>query len=260
LAQIMLEPSVCTSRGAMARLRPRRSVLAVLACALAVSCASSGKSGEGPAWSGDPAIVAQAAPLLAANARALADVRTLEASCQRTERAANGAARSVDDGRLVARRDPPCVVLNVNNPKPRSIREDGTSRLVIVPLERGATRWTFSSNFRGLISVAALFLDLDVLARSFEIADVLPEPAEGEGAQRIVLETRNGASDLIVRLELVLAPNQAVPSVIYATGAGGDQLVYRIRRPTLEPKWRDPAARFSAAVPAGYALQEIKEP
>jgi hypothetical protein len=65
---------------------------------------------------------------------------------------------------------------------------------------------------------------------------------------------------LITRLELVFAPGQAVPRAVYVLGGSGDQLEYRIRKPTLEPKWRDPAARFSAAVPAGYALQEIKEP
>jgi len=103
------------------------------------------EAGE-PEWGGDPAVVAAIAPLLAARADVLKDVKALEASCQRTERAADGSTRAVDDGRLVARRAPPCLVLTVTSPKPRSVREDATTRLVLEPLVRGATRWTFASN------------------------------------------------------------------------------------------------------------------
>jgi len=214
------------------------------------------EAGE-PEWGGDPAVVAAIAPLLAARADVLKDVKALEASCQRTERAADGSTRAVDDGRLVARRAPPCLVLTVTSPKPRSVREDATTRLVLEPLVRGATRWTFASNSRGLLAVAALFLDLDALARTFDISSVTAVPAEYAGATRVVLTRRPGATAPVERMELVLVADQPVPRVVTVFGRGGEQLEYHFRRPTLDPVWRDPAARFRVDVPPDYKLQEL---
>jgi hypothetical protein len=255
----MTEPTVHMPRDASARAKSCRAWHAAFALTFAAACAApSGSGAAGPAWGGDPTAVAAAAPLLAAQAQALADVSTLEAACQRTERAGNGAARSVEEGRLVARRAPPCVVMTVTTPKPRSVREDATTRLVLDPLARGATRWTFDSNARGLLAVAAFFLDLDTLARTFDIVAVTAEPVAGEGATRVVMAPRQGATAPAERLELVLVPGQAVPLVVTVVGRSGDQLEYRIRRPTLEPRWRDPQARFRVEVSAGFQLQELK--
>jgi hypothetical protein len=256
---MMIESTSRRTLRAPASAQIGRPLQVALALALATACASTSGSGgaAGPAWGGDPAVVAAVAPLLATRAEELADVRTLEASCRRMERAADGSARSVEDGRLVARRSPSCVVMTVTTPKARSVREDATTRLVLDPLARGATRWTFESNDRGLLAGAALFLDLDARARTFEIAAVSAEPAEGEGAQRVVLAPRQGATVPVEQLELVLVPGQAVPLVVTVIGRGGEQLEYRIRRPTLDPEWRDPANRFRLDVPADYKLEEL---
>jgi hypothetical protein len=254
----MMEPTVRKPRRAMTLALFGRPLQAALTLALGAACATtSGSGAAGPAWGGDPAVVAAVAPLLAARAEALKDVDALEASCQRTERAADGSARAVDDGRLVARRAPPCVVLTVTTPKPRSVREDATTRLVLEPLARGATRWTFESNARGLLAVAALFLDLDALARTFDVSSVTAAPDEDAAATRVVLTLRQGATAPVERMELVLVSDQAVPRVVTVFAPGGDQLEYRIRRPTLDPVWRDPAARFRVEVPKDYALQEL---
>jgi hypothetical protein len=253
------ELSIHDQRPGIAAAKLARSWLPALALLFASACAASSGSRTAPEWRGDPAAVAAAGPLLAERAEELRGVRMLEAVCQRTDRAADGATRGVDDGRLFARRSTPCVVMNVTMPKPRVVREDSKTRLVLEPHSRGATRWTFASNSRGVLAVAAVFLDLAVLSKEFDITAVTAAPAVDARATRVVLTPRPGADTptLVERLELVLIPGQAVPRLVTVVGRGGDQVEYRIQRPALDPQWRDPEARFRVEVPADYALQEL---
>lgn len=239
-----------------------RVVLMVSTWILVAACASRSGSGAAFQWGGEPAAVAAAGPLLAEHAAGLEDVGMLEAVCQRADLAADGATRGVDEGRLFARRDAPCVVLRVTAPTPRVVREDAKTRLVVEPLTRKATRWVHATNRRGVLAVAAIFLDLTVLAREFDVAAVASAPTIAPEATRIVLTPRAGATPraIVERLELVLVPGQSVPTLVTVVGAGGDQVEYRIQRPNLDPPWRDPAARFAVEVPDGYALEELTVP
>lgn len=227
-------------------------------CFLACSCASTGGgsvNGQASEELQGSELLAAANEMLAPRARELDGVSYLDAICVRTETVPGRGGPFVDSGSLMIRRDPPCAVLQVRGRTPRRILEDSTMRLVLEANYRRATRWTYDHNARGPLAVAALFVDIGGLTSVLRVAACERAPDDGPEAMRVELVPLR-EDGTIQRLELVFVKDQAVPRRIVVLGAGGGVVEYDVRRPNIDPPWRDPAARFSTDVPSGYSLRE----
>lgn len=233
--------------------------LALVAAVCFSACASTEPSDPPLAATdlrGDPDVVTAAAEVLEPRVRELANVQYIEASCIREETVGASGRKFVSDGPLAVRRDPAALHFVANGPKMRDVVETETTRLVLEPRRKHATRFTYDRNGRGIVGVAAVLLDLDVLGRAFSVESV--GPVEGYPRLTSVAFVPAAGMDLpgVDRLELIFIEGRAVPRGIRVISADGSLLQVDITRATLDPPSRNPDAHFPLEIPAGFTVDE----
>ena len=211
--------------------RPRLLPLR-LAAAFALVCFGCATPPTDPAQfvRGDAVAVEALVPELARRSEALASARTMRSTCLRTERVPGSEAPIVAQGTLSVRRDPSVILFAVNGGQ--RIREDRSTRLVIDPLARRATRYEYESgNGRAELGAAALFLDLERLFAAFEIRSF---ERDVDGALLVHLSPIAGDVGGASQISLLLDDRQDVPREVRVTHRDGGQTTFRILRPNLD--------------------------
>jgi len=233
------------------------SSAALLAATLAaVGCASAGKASEPATFGGDPTTVAAALEIMAPRSEALADVKILEALCLRQEIVSPAGPKFVSEGPLSVRRRPATLLFRPSGSQARQVLETPTERLVLSSKRKHAARWRYERNGRALVGVAAMMLDLDVLAQSLDIRSV-EASLEDPRLTIVAMVPATGVEIIgLTALELTFAEGKDVPARVRVTGEGQDVLEFEFLRVGRDPFHRNIEAHFRLEIPKGFTVAE----
>jgi len=227
---------------------------------LGSGCAGPGTSDAGPtALGGDPEAVAAALALMEPRAAAMADVQAMEALCLRLEIVSPEGPRFASKGPLNVRRRPATMLFRPGGARARQILETPTERLVVDVQRRHASRFRYAENGRAIVGVAALLMDLDVLARALEVRAVAP--AEDDPRLTVVSMSPAPGVDLygLRSLDLTFTEGKDHPTRLRVSGEGEDVLEFELLRVGLDPFRRGIDSHFLLDVPPGFSVSESGE-
>ena len=154
-------------------------------------------------------------------------------------------------GVLRLRADPPCLLLELTEPRPVLVRSDETSHRMYWPEEKRAERWLFRSNELARTLVRCFGPDIDRIEESFEIL------AWKSGKTTDVIELlprQKGIERFLVKLRLELRRSDGLLIQVAHSNAEGESVRFTLSRVDLEPDPEQEAPHFVKELP-----EDVKE-
>ena len=190
-------------------------------------------------------------------AEGMEEVRELRAAYTQVQESLLLEEPLVSSGTLHVRKDPGCLVLEVEQPRPLLVRSDARTHLVYHPERKRAERFVFESNELTRSLLACFTGDARRVEQVFVFTGV---ETTAPDVVRLDLSPRGEAlREHVTRLSLSIDVARRVPLSIVQVNPEGEELTLELSKVTLDPE-RDPdeVPIYDRPLPADVKVVERK--